>query len=146
MRAHSRAGGFTFAEILIAVVITALIAGGTMMAFVAAARMMRAGESPAVGEAADDAEETEEKFRNRIACDDDWFDLATCRPTNLPVGWTDDPLPASSPPSNSILNASPTRRYCITPADCDGDGTDGDCLTMKVEICWGGTPCAATCP
>jgi len=120
-------------EVLIASLIVALIAAGTMMAFVAAARMTRAQSNPGVSEATGYVRETAEKFRNYIACTPPWFDTA-CAPT-LPGGWQADPLPVGGG-SNSILSTPSRRCYQVTPQDCDGVGGVGDCFAIEVRMCW----------
>ena len=148
--------GFTLIEVMIASVITSLVAAVTLMAFVAAARMNKAQNNPQNAEAADYAQQTVERFRSNIACRQpgdpagQWFD-ANCGST-LPVGWQDDPLPAVNTTGNrSFLaagNLPAARRYCVTaanPADC----TVGDCYAIQVRVCWNGTACpaiGAPCP
>jgi len=153
--------GFTLIEVMIASVITSLVAAGTFMAFVAAARMNREQNNPQNAEAAGYAQQTIERFRSRIACSpadipaSPWFD-ANCNAT-LPVGWQDDPLPPGNPGagSESLLNSpnnvapNPLRRYCVTAADCDGDAAVGDCYSIQVRVCWDGIVCpavGAACP
>lgn len=65
--------GFTLAEVLIAAVIAAVIAGGTMMAFIVANNMMRTRTNPAHAEAAAYGQQTAENFRNMISCGSTWF-------------------------------------------------------------------------
>ena len=144
-------GGFTLAEVLVGALIGAVIAGGTMAAFVTAARLMRAQSNPDITEVTSMAEQTLESRRNFIGCDSPWFDPTTCTPAGgLPTTWQDAPLvdgqgqpyPPSSP--QSIL-ADPTlqRRYCVTPQDCDGNGATGDCFSVQAKVCWNGTACPA---
>ena len=145
MRARGRLrAGFTLAETLVASVVGALIAGGTMMAFVSSARMMQDQDSAAIAEATWYVHETAERFRNRIACATtadprNWYD-AVCNPT-LPAGWQQDSLPVSGG-SESILSSPGAKRcYQVTQNDCDEDGVNGDCLAIQVRICWNGSAC-----
>ena len=133
---------------MLASVITSVVAAGTMMSLVAAARMQADPNAPQTVEAADFAQQTIERFRSNIACRQPgdptgWFD-ATCAAT-LPVGWQDDPIPAGAA-TESILPAE--RRYCVQPtppAECAA----GNCYTIQVQVCWNGAPCpaiGAPCP
>ena len=156
-----RAAGVTLIEVMIAALITSLVAAGTFTAFVASARMERAQNNPQNAEAADYAQQTIERYRSNIACspggvvaNSPWFD-ANCTYTG-PVVWQDDALPDQAgvgTGNRSLLNIpsnpAPARRYCVTPQDCDGDGTVGDCYSMQVRLCWNGTACPAVgagCP
>ena len=135
----NREQGFTLAEVLVASVITAVVAGGTATAFVAAARMTRAQSNPGTAEASVYARETAERFRNRMACDGGWFTAdAACTPTPaIPVSWTADPLPSpTAAGSESVLKTGARRCYRITPAECDGVPPSGDCLGVEVRVCW----------
>jgi type II secretory pathway pseudopilin PulG len=141
-----RAAGFTMVEALVASVIVAVVAGGTMMSLVTAARISRAQSSPGISEATGYARETTEKFRNHIACGPPWFDAA-CNPL-LPVGWQADPLPGAAG-SESILNTGAARWYRVSAQDCDGNAAPGDCFQMEVKVCWNNEPAgfgAGQCP
>ena len=123
--------GVTLVEILVASIVGVLLAGGTMMAFV----MSKKVSANAAGrvEAADLAQQTLERFRNRVACDDAWFNPSTCvSGPGLPAGWTSDVLPVSS----SLLVQGGTRQYRVTPKDCDGDGATGDCFQVESRVTW----------
>lgn len=132
--------GFTLVEVMAASMIAAVVAGGTMAAFVAAARMSRAQNSPAFAEASGYAQETLERFRNSIAADSPW-------PADEADGlWRSDPLPATGG-TQSILDMGgvPARRcYRVTPEDCDGAAGPPDCYAVDVKMCWKdvtGCPC-----
>jgi hypothetical protein len=130
-------------ELLVASVVSVVVAGGTFMAFVAAARMRGEESNPATAEAAAYAQQTVERFRNRVACQGSpWFDPA-CNPT-LPAGWQSDPFVGGGG-TESILTGPARRCYQVQPFDCDGDGTDGDCLQMDVTVCWGDLTGCAVC-
>lgn len=127
--------GITLVEILIAALVGVMIAGGTMLAFVSA-KKTSVGAAGVV-EAADFAQQTIERFRNKIACDNsDWFTAATCA-TTLPAApaWTADGLPASPGPL-SMIGQGGIRRYQVTPLDCDNDGTVGDCFQVDANVRW----------
>ncbi len=166
-RAHRAGGrgGFTLVEVLAASAIGAVVTGGTLMAFVTAARLTAERDDPSIVEASGFAQQTIERFRNRIACDDVvWFD-ASCQPLDIPGriqsapgAWTPDPFVNSGGGnyplgSLSILDvdgdgaydAAARRCYRAWQVDCDGDGTDGDCYAFEAQVCWrDATGC--TCP
>ena len=114
--------GFSLTEVLVALVILSVLAAGTLMAFVAAIRISRASGT---GQATIFlAQQTAERFRNKIACNqggpatDTWYGgTATCDPTP-PVGPQADPVTGAT--------------YEVTQVDCDGDGIPGDCLQIQV--------------
>lgn len=127
--------GITLVEILIAALVGVMIAGGTMLAFVTA-KKTSVGAAGVV-EAADFAQQTIERFRNKIACNDpDWFTAATCA-TTLPAApaWTADGLPASPGPL-SMIGQGGSRQYKVTPDDCDGVGGTGDCFKVETKVSW----------
>lgn len=119
-------------------VIGVLVAAGTAKAFVLAAKLAR--RSVATVEATDYAAQTLERFRNRIACDDAWFSTA-CNFVGPTSSVPDDPLPAGPAVSSRSAflhpNFTPARRYRVQPADCDGNGTAGDCYRVEVKVSWG---------
>ena len=141
MKQQTDAGqaGITLVEVLIAALVGVMIAGGTMLAFVTA-KKTSVGAAGVV-EAADFAQQTIERFRNKIACDDpDWFSAATCVTTlpAVPPGWTTDALPVNPGPLSMIGQVGPGqgRQYQVTPFDCDGDGTSGDCFQVDTKVAW----------
>ena len=146
-----RHGGFTMIEVIVAAVITAVIAGGGMAAFVASSRMMQSQNSPASAEAADYAQQTIERYRNMIACDSAWFNsadcsaVAMCPPSCASTTWRTDTLPsASATGTESILNHTPAPKRCyqvVKLVGCSGSGPD--CYTVNAKVCWGDF---ATCP
>ena len=119
-------GGVTLIEVLIAALVMGVVAGGMLITFLLVSRLSQ-GSAP-VDRAGLLAQQTLERFRNRIACDDAWFDPATpaCDATALPPANTDDPLPGGTGMSG--------RFYTITSSDCDGDGIAGDCFLMAAKI------------
>jgi hypothetical protein len=119
--------GMTLFEIIVASVIGALVAGGTLMAFVTASRLSKIPTAPGPPL----AQQTIERFRNNIACDDPWFDPGTCQAKvgplpAMPLAWTDD-LPV--PPGL-------TRQYKVQQSNCDGVGPTDDCLQVSVKVTW----------
>ena len=134
------ARGFTLVEVLVASVIASVVAGGTLASYVAAARMMRAQSNPASGEAAGYAQDTIERYRNSVACDNAaWFNPANCAPA-LPAGWQADLLPGGGG-TDSILNTGARRCFRLTPQNCDTNPADNDCIQIDVQVCWNGAPC-----
>lgn len=137
--------GFSLLELLIASIIASVVAVGFAMANVAAARMTREQNHTLYAEASAAAQQTAELYRNMIACGEgnpgEWFDVATCAPTSLPVGWNAAPLAAGG--TESIMNEDPSAKRCyrVTSANCAG--TPGDCLQVEVAVCWNNL---ATCP
>ena len=129
--------GMTFIELMVASVISAAVAGGTLAAMVTAARLSNAKASPQVGEAAMWAEQSIEQPRNHVAADDlNWF-------TSRAGTWQDNP-PLPGPTSSESILQPPgaQRRQCITPVDEDRNGTT-DYYAVQVRVCWDNT---ATCP
>ena len=147
-------GGFTLVELLASSLITATVAGGTLMAFVTAARMQLGQENPASAmESSDLSQEVLDGLRNRVAADDTFFQTAAG------TGWINaatspapsqfpNPPPASAG-TNSIVNVAPgplKRCYRVTAEDCDGDGTAGDCYAVNTQVCWGTLGPTCQCP
>ena len=135
--------GLTLIEVLAASVVAAVIAGGTMSAFVAASRMQK-GQGPGTSvEVMSYARQTLERFRNLIACDSPWFDPVTCAPTAaIPSAWTEDTLPSlDQVGTESIIRTTAKRCYRVTPQDCDGDASPTDCFNVEVKVCWNGAVC-----
>jgi len=139
---ENSARGVSLIEVLVAAVIGSLIAAGTLMAFVLSSKVTT--ESVEQTEALHFAIETIERFRNRVACDDVWFDDSgvNCNfggvDTNLPVALTSDPFPLPATPSTSALinhGMSETRQYQVVPGDCDG-AAGADCYTVNVVVNW----------
>ncbi len=144
-RARRRANsGFTMFEVLVSSAIGAVIAGGTMTAFVTAARLVKDQDNPVKLEATSYAQQTIERFRNRIACTDpEWFNSVDCTSTlgvndgadptdnNVTGGIYDSPPGDISPASNQYWAADPLvdefgAPYAVGSAsilDADKDGT-----------------------
>ena len=128
--------GFSLIEIIAASVIGALVAGGTMTAFVMTVRFSQKAGSHT--EAAQLAQQTLEKFRDRVACrkagqtqNDAWYDETNCA-ADAPAGSTGDPIPGSS----VLSRFGGARTYKVEPADCDGDGSAGDCVKVVTKVTW----------
>ena len=134
--------GVTLLEVLIASSIGVVIAGGVMLALTTSKKVsMRAA---GVVEAAGFAQQTIERFRNKIACDDpNWFTAATCQAgAGLPTIWTNDPADSAgdglpnSPGPLSMIGQGGRRQYRVTSLDCDGDGMSGDCFQVDTKVTW----------
>lgn len=127
-RAVGRAG-FTLMEVIMASVIASLVAGGTLAAFIAAARMTARQGSPAYAEAGGFAQQTLERIRNAVAADDTWFQ------TQAAIGtWIADALPGGG--GSESIQALPAKRcYLVTPRDCDAL-PGNDCYSVSVQVCW----------
>lgn len=115
--------GFTLIEVLVAMVILGILAGGTLLVFVTAIQISK--ETGANQTIIFSAQQTAERFRNKIACrqlgetaSDTWYDGSAACNAAAPAGPQTDPVTGAT--------------YEVTPVDCDGDGTVGDCLEMKV--------------
>ena len=121
--AISASSGLTLLEVLIASVAMTVVAGGMMITFLMATRLSQGSRSVDAAELL--AQQTLERFRNRMACDDAWF-TAPCDATALPGADTADPLPPGT--------GMGARTYTITPRDCDGNGTTGDCFQLVVKV------------
>lgn len=142
MRVREKAEhGVTLIEILLASIIVAFIAGGTLMAFLLASRISQSVSSTI--DPSSLVQQTLEKFRNKIACrrsgesgprrtppGDTWYD-SSCD-ADPPTGSPSDPLPAGTP----LLQLGGARSYTVTPLDCDGVGGVGDCLQVRVKLTW----------
>lgn len=131
----------TFAELLVASVIAAAVAGGTLSAMVTAARISLVKASPQIGEGTAYAQQSLEPPRNHVAVDDPWLLL----PANGGVGdgtWQDVPLPPPSSSESILQPPGAERRRCIMPVDADGDGQT-DYYQAQVRVCWDGTACPA---
>ena len=150
--------GFTLIEIIAAAAVAAVVAGGSMLALVAASRMMRQGDTPAIAEASGYAQQTIERFRNMIACDSSWFGPG-CAPRlnppnadGMPTNWVEDQLPDRNPANTEsfldLAAATPkTARRCyrVVPRDCDADAAVGDCFEIEMKVLWNQSPSAPLC-
>ncbi len=129
--------GFTLIEVLCASLIASIVAGGTMMAFVTAARIKGRQSSTTSVEATQFAQETLEKYRNYVAVDSTF--LSDKADTNT---WYPDLLPSSGSDSESILKTGAKRCFRVDRKDCNADGTvDPDCYQIQVKVCWNGGNC-----
>ena len=142
MRQRQQQWGITLLEVLVAAVIATVVVGGAMTAFLSATKVSKVSSEEA-GSAAY-AQQTIERFRNKIACrqstelaTDTWFDSA-CAPavpsTALSPSWeTDGDLSGSGLPGA-------TRQYQVVAVDCNGDSdaSDGidDCLQVTSKVHW----------
>lgn len=129
----SRRQGLTLVEVVIASLVASIVAGGTMMAFVASTRMTTSQDLMTNAEASALAQEAVEQFRNRVAADDTWLADQAALTTNN--GWVAEPLPATGG-TESKLNVGAKRCYRVRAADCDGVGGAGDCYAVQSRVCW----------
>ena len=121
-------------EVVIASLVASIVAGGTLMAFVTAARMTASQDPVANAEASALAQETVEKFRNFVGDDAMWNNWLTA---NADGSWHSDPPVVGSGGSESKLTVAGAKRcYRVTPADCDGDGAADDCVAVQSRVCW----------
>ena len=146
---HMQQQGITLLEVLVAAVIAAVVVGGTMTAFLTATRVSKVS-SEEMGTAAY-AQQTIERFRNKVACRQStedptssasttptWFDSA-CAPAvpssaQGPDNWeTDGDLSGSGIPGA-------TRQYQVVAVDCNGDSVASnsidDCLQVTSTVHW----------
>ena len=144
-RAHHGCHGFTLVEVIIASLVVAVVAGGTMMAFIASANMTgpysmsRPQDLPTLAEANALAQQTIESLRNDVEMVGATESpvLATKAASGL---WYCAPLPAGGTASQ-LTGAA--RRYRVVLADCDGVGGAGDCYAVQSQVCWNQTcPCS----
>lgn len=148
-RSGRRCGGFTLGEVVVSTLITSFVLGGTMTAFLTAARIDSATGSAKVAEAAGYAEDWLEALRNRVAADDPFF-LPQALGGQAGRGWIDDePRTNPPPPATEIVR----RVYRVDARDCDGDGVlagvvpapgaprEADCYAVTVRVCWNQSTC-----
>ena len=110
----TRAGqsqGLTLVEVVVASLLLALIAGGTMLAIAASVKHGRS--SLDVVDAIELAQQTAERLRNHVACDDAWFN-PSCTAVN--VSQTDDPISPDHPIKK--IDPGAHRFYTEVPWDC----------------------------
>ena len=125
--------GLTLMELIAASVLGALVAGGVLTAFLLAAKNTRG--SVRTVDAVAMAEETLERFRNKIACDDFWFAfIPDCGGIGLLLNQPDPVL--LNHPIKTVDPGNADRRYDVEPWDCDGDGVLRDCYRVKVTVNW----------
>jgi Tfp pilus assembly protein PilV len=124
--------GVGLIEVLIGGAIGSILVAGMMATFLAVARMTESGYGNI--EAAALTQQTLERFRNRIACDDAWFQPATCAATGLPAPNSFDPTSATGLMPGALYGG--TRRYSVIAADCDGIGGAGDCFRVIAKVNW----------
>lgn len=115
-------GGFTLIELLLASMASAVIGGGTLMAFVTAARISANQLTPTVIEATGLAAQTIEKYRSRVARDDGWL------AAQVPLGWQTDALPGGA----GTESMQPGARRCFRVTNACG----GLCYQVEAQVCW----------
>ena len=118
----------TLVEIVAALVIGGVITVGTLTALTTAIRIMNTVGVQVDPEADLLAQQTLERYRNRIACDDPWFagGAVPCTLLSNPTAGT-DPLPSPS--------TATSRTYALTPG-LDGPDADADAdyYIMRVNV------------
>jgi len=134
------AAGFTLVEVLVASVIASVVAGGTMMAFVTAARINSTQSNPEMTEASGYAQQTVERFRNLVANDATWSAWLVANADGV---WHNDALPPPSglPTDESILEKGAKRCYRVTQETVV---VPGDAYAVSAKVCWKETGCL--CP
>ncbi len=121
---HSNQAGFTFFEVLAASMIASFVAGGTLLAFVTAARITAVQNHAPLSEANSFAAQTIERGRNLVAADDPSLPNSEAAPA-----WVSDPFDAAPPGgTESILPAK--RCFRVSP------GCGGNCHQVEVQVCW----------
>jgi len=150
-RAHHGCHGFTLVEVIIASLVVAVVAGGTMMAFIASANMTgpysygtsRTQDLPTLAEANALVQQTVERLRNEVVEPLSPSLLAS----QVGLGWqSDNPaaLPVGADTASKLAGVK--RCYRVVWADCDGNGVAAnDCYLVQTQVCWNNlTGCA--CP
>ena len=141
MRRFARRSGLTLVEVVIASLVVAVVAGGTMMAFIASATMTGPysptgpQDLPSLAEANDLAQQLVESQRNEVVAQ------GSTLPGQVALGWQTVTMPAVG--SASRLTGA-RRCYRVVNADCDGVGGPGDCFGIQAKVCWNnltGCPC-----
>ena len=120
----------TLVEVVVAAVIGALVAGGTLMAFVTAQQLTQIAATQV--ESTYDAQQTIDRYRTRIACrqvsemSDAWLN----EECNAMTPFTKtDTLPPES--SGSVTG----REYKVEPVDLDSDGKV-DYFKVVTKVTW----------
>ncbi len=152
-RLRSTRQGMTLVEILAGTLITSIVVGGTMTAFVTAARIQHVTASALAMRASDSVQELLERLRNRVAEDDAFFEDKALA-TGLPPGvWLNDDASTQVPPLPIGDPAEEVKRvYKVQGKDCDNDGlvaspgpplgpAEVDCYSVTVKVCWDQPTC-----
>ena len=138
----TKRAGLTLIELLVASMVVALLAGAMLIAFLTAAKI--SSQSNQNTEAAYLAQQTVERFRNQVACDNTadvsgaqgdptkrhWFDAGTCK-SAANFSNTADPDP------------DPNHTYTVEAQDCDNEDHDdnlatgvADCFKVTATVYW----------
>ena len=129
---YSNQSAFTLLEVLAASVISSFVAGGTMLAFVTAARITMTQDHAVISEANSFAAQSLEKWRNRVAADDNSLpnEAATMPDANA---WVFDGFDASPPGgTESIRNLGAGAVRCTRVRNACG----GNCYQVEAQVCW----------
>ena len=123
--------GLTLVEVVVAAVIGALVAGGTLMAFVMAQQLTQIASTQV--ESVYHAQQTVDRFRTRIACrqvgetSDAWLN----EECNAMTPFTKtDTLPTDS--SGSVIS----REYEVVPVDLDPPDGKVDYFKVVTKVTW----------
>ena len=138
--------GTTLADVMIGTLITSLAVGGTMSAFVTAARLQRVEDAPLLIEASGYAQDFLEPLRNHVAADDFFFPTKAALTAASATGWLDDDVTTAIPPATA---ETAKRVYRVVGADCNGNGIaagvgvppEVDCYAVAVKVCWNQPTC-----
>jgi prepilin-type N-terminal cleavage/methylation domain-containing protein len=126
--------GFSLVEVLVASVLAAVVAAGTMASFVTSARITRWHNATTMSEAGGHSLELLEQFRNVVGADatGDFFK------DNAGAGWLPIPIGTIKGTTSalSVTHQAATREYKVTAIDCDGVGGTGDCYALSVKTDW----------
>ena len=126
--------GTTLAEVLVGTLITSVVVGGTMSAFVTAARIKSIQSGPKIIEGTGYAQDLFEAFHNHVAADDPFFT------TKAGKSWQDDDPSTSIPPLPlGDPNEKIKRVYRVEAKNCGG--VVGDCYAVTVKVCWNQPTC-----
>ena len=120
--------GLSLVEIVAALVISGVVTVGTLTALTTAVRVMNSVGVQVDPEADGLAQQTLERYRNRIACDDPWFEggVTPCVLLSNPTSGT-DALPSPT--------TATSRTYAMTPGPDGPDAdTDADYYIMAVNV------------
>ncbi len=121
--------GTTLLELVVAAILIAFVAGGAMLAFIMAAQFSQ--RSPNKVEAIQYTQETIERMRNQVACDNGWFNPTTCAAV-VNIG-TPTPVPDPVQPPNAKF----TRTYTvIAMPQCGGTAGLPDCIQVTAKVSW----------
>ena len=127
--------GVTLIELLVASVMVALLAGAMLVAFLTSARM--SSQSTQHTEAASLLQQTLERFRNQVACDNN-ADVPNATPLSTVKHWFEPNCLSSADftADDLPLPSDYTQRdYTVQAANCDGI-PGPDCFKVEAHVHW----------